>query len=50
MFFVSQKNNTKRSPNAAIFYEDFFGIYVIFGEKNQRKTVPEGSTRQHEAP
>ena len=26
--------------------EIFFGIYVIFGKKNQRETMPEGATRQ----
>ena len=26
--------------------EDVFGIFMIFGKKNQRETVPEGATRQ----
>ena len=26
--------------------EIFFGIFVIFGKKNQRETMPEGATRQ----
>ena len=28
----------------------FFGIYVIFGKKNQRETMPEGATRQGARP
>ena len=28
------------------FYGDIFGIYAIFGKKNQRKAVPEGGTSQ----
>ena len=30
--------------------ENYFGIFVIFGWKNQRETVPEGATRQGRAP
>ena len=30
--------------------EIFFGIYVIFGKKNQRETMPEGATRQGARP
>ena len=30
--------------------EIFFGIYVIFGKKNQRDTMPEGATRQQVRP
>ena len=30
--------------------EIFFGIYVIFGKKNQLETMPEGATRQGRAP
>ena len=26
--------------------EIFFGIYMIFGKKNSRETMPEGATRQ----
>ena len=29
---------------------DFLGIYVIFGKKNQCKTMPEGATRQGARP
>ena len=46
MFFVSQKIHIKRSPNGIKTYGDFFGIYVIFGQKNQREAMPEGATRQ----
>ena len=49
MFYVSQKPNIKRSPNGIKTDEDFFGIYVIFGKKNQRETMPEGDTRQGRA-
>ena len=28
----------------------FFGIFIIFGKKNQRETVPEGATRQGACP
>jgi hypothetical protein len=35
--FDSQKIHIKRSPNAIKIYRDFFGIYVIFGNWNQRK-------------
>ena len=50
MFLVSQKIHIKRSPNAIKTYGDFFGIYVIFGKKNQHDTMPEGATRQGGAP
>ena len=30
--------------------ENYFGIFLIFGKKNQRETVPEGATRQGRAP
>ena len=50
MFFVSQKIHIKRSPNGIKTDGDFFGIYVIFGKKNQRETMPEGATRQGRAP
>ena len=50
MFFVSQKRNIKRSPNGIKMDGDFFGIYVIFGKKNQRDTMPEGATRQGARP
>ena len=43
MFFVSQKIHIKRSPNGLKTDGDFFGIYVIFGKKNQRETMPEGA-------
>ena len=46
MFFVSQKIRIKWSPNRIKTDDDFFGIYVIFGKKNQRETMPEGATRQ----
>ena len=45
MFFVSQKIHIKRSPNEIKTDIDFFGIYVIFGKKNQCETVPEVATR-----
>jgi hypothetical protein len=44
MFFVSQNIHIKRSPNEIKTYGDFFGIYVIFGKKNQCETMPEGPT------
>src|SRR3989337_4102539 len=50
MFFVSQKIHIKRSPNGIKIYEDFFGIYVIFGKKNQCETMPEGATRTGSTP
>ena len=46
MFYVSQKPNIKRSPNGIKTDRDFFGIFMIFGKKYQRETVPEGGTRQ----
>ena len=46
MFFVSQNIHIKRSPNGIKTDGDFFGIYVIFGKKNQRDTMPEGAMRQ----
>ena len=42
MFFVSQKIHIKQSPNGIKTDGD---LYVIFGKKNQRETMPEG----HEA-
>ena len=30
--------------------EIYFGIYVIFGKKNQGETMPEGATRQGARP
>ena len=50
MFFVSQKIHIKRSPNGIKTDRDFFGIYVIFGKKNQRKTMPKGDTGQGARP
>ena len=50
MFFVSQKIHMKRSPNGIKTDGDFFGIYVIFGKKNQREMMPEGATRQGARP
>ena len=50
MFFVSQKIHIKRSPNGIKTDGYFFGIYVIFGKKNQRETLPEGATRQGARP
>ena len=50
MFFVSQKIHIKRSPNGIKTNGYFFGIYVIFGKKNQRETMPEGGTRQGARP
>ena len=50
MFFVSQKINSKRSPHGIKTDRDFFGIYVIFGKKNQRETMPEGAMRQGARP
>ena len=46
MFFVTQKIHIKQSPNGIKTNGDFFGIYVIFGKKKQRETMPEGATRQ----
>ncbi len=39
MFFVSQNIHIKRSPNAIKTYGDFFGIFMIFGKKNQREAM-----------
>ena len=39
MFFVSQNIHTKRSPNVIKTYGDFFGIFMIFGKKNQREAM-----------
>ena len=50
MFFVSHKIHIKRSPNGIKTNRDFFGIYVFFGKKNQRETMPEGTTRQGACP
>ena len=50
MFFVSQNIHIKRSPNRITTNGDFFGIYMIFGKKNPRETVPEVATRQGRAP
>jgi len=33
-------------PNGIKTDGDFFGIYMIFGKKNPRETVPEVATRQ----
>ena len=46
MFFVSHKIHIKRSPNGIKTNGEFFGIYVIFGKKDQRKTMLEGATRR----
>ena len=46
MFFVLQKIHIKWSPNRIKTDVDFFGIFMIFGKKNQRETMPEGATRQ----
>ena len=50
MFFVWQKIHIKRSPNGIKTDGDFFGIYVIFGKKNQCETMPEGTMRQGARP
>ena len=50
MFFVSRKPHIKRSPNGIKRTENIFGIFVIFGKKNQRETVPKGATRQGGVP
>ena len=50
MFFVSQNIHIKRSPNRTKTDGDFFGIYMIFGKKNPRETVPEVAMRQGGAP
>ena len=44
MFFVSQNIHTKRSPNVIKTYRDFFGIFMIFGKKNQREAMHGGPT------
>ena len=49
-FYVSQKPNMKWSPNGIKADGDFFGIYMIFGKKNPRETVPEVATRQGARP
>ena len=46
MFSISQNIHIKRSPNGIKTDGDFFGIYMIFGKKNPRETVPEVATRQ----
>ena len=46
MFFVSQNIHIKQSPNGIKTSGGFFGIYMIFGKKNPRETVPEVATRQ----
>ena len=50
MFFVSQKIHIKQSANVIKTDGEFFGIYVIFGKKNQHDPMPEGATRQGGAP
>ena len=50
MFFVSQNIHIKRSANGIKTGGDFFGIYMTFGKKNPRETVPEVATRQEGAP
>ena len=45
MFYISQKPNIKQSPNGIKQTENYFGIFVIFGRKNQHETVPEVATR-----
>ena len=47
-FFVSQKIHNKRSPNELKLMENFFGIHVIFGKKNQHETMPDVAKRQHD--
>ena len=42
LVFTSQKINTKRSPNAAKLFEDFFGPEDI----QWAKEVPEGSSEE----
>ena len=46
IFFVLQKIHNKRSPNGIKTDGDFFGIFVIFGKKNQREMMPVRATRQ----
>ena len=50
IFFVSQNIHIKRSPNGIKTDGGFFGIYVIFGKKNQREMMLEGPTRQGRDP
>ena len=50
MFFVSQNIHIKQNLNGIKTDGDFFGIYAIFGKKNQRETMLEGATRQGRTP
>ena len=50
MFFDLQNIHIKRSANGIKTDGDFFGIFMIFGKKNQRDTMPEGATRQGARP
>ena len=44
MFFVSQNIHTKQSPNVIKLMGIFFGIFMIFGKKNQREAMHGGPT------
>ena len=50
LFFVSQDIHIKRSPNTIKLYRDFFGIYVNFCKKYQRKTMLKGPTTHQVTP
>src|SRR3989337_120082 len=50
MFFTSQEINTKRSPNAATLFVDFFGPEDIQWAKEVPKREPEVSTRHQGTP
>ena len=45
MFFVSHNIHIKRSPNGIKTDGDFFGIYMIFENKNPREKMLEGPMR-----
>ena len=48
--FCFVENPYQTESNGIKTDEIFFGIYVIFGKKNQRDTMPEGATRQGGVP
>ena len=50
MFFTSQEINTKRSPNAAKKFVDFFGPEDIQWARNAPEGSSEGSTTHQGAP
>ena len=49
MFFVSQKTISNGVQTEQKWTEIFFVIFMNFGKKNQRETMPEGATRMGRA-